>query len=197
VSRIPEAPIALNPTNQVVAWAGNELIVFGQGHDSHGDGAAYTPATNRWRTLPRAPLRGAWFFRSSWTWTGRELIVFPDNGPDTRGPQGEAYSPRTNSWRVLAPVPLCTVPQAGVAWTGRTLVVAGGYHVSGSQCSDTRAAASASYDPRTNRWTSGPKLPLRAGDRLVATRLVWAGGQELIAIAFGEAGGTALAYRLG
>jgi hypothetical protein len=176
-SRIAAAPIPLIGANQLMAWAGKEVVVFGedaQHEDPHGIGAAYTPATNRWRMLPKAPLKGTWFFKASWVWTGRELVVFPNTLPDIGAPRGEAYSPRTNSWRVLAPAPLCTVPQAGIVWTGQTIVLAGGYNVTGSQCSDARVALSASYDLRTDRWTRGPSIPVRSGDRLEATSLVWA-----------------------
>ncbi len=180
-SRIAEAPIQLLVgSQQLVAWAGNEVIVFGQDllhDDPRGLGAAYTPATNRWRVLPKAPLPGVWFFKISWVWTGKELVVFPDTGADVGALQGEAYSPRTNSWRVLSPGPVCTVPEPGIVWTGRSVVVAGGFDIAGSPCSDARAAASASYDPRTNRWTPAPRLPVRHGDRLEQTQLVWAAGR--------------------
>jgi hypothetical protein len=133
----------LNPTNQVVAWAGNELIVFGQGHDSHGDGAAYTPATNRWRTLPRAPLRGAWFFRSSWS--------FARYDADT------------------------------TAFTGAALV---------AMLRGSTQGGLFAWDLASGRRTELAEPPAN----LIAS--AWT-GHELIAIAFGEAGGPAIAYRLG
>jgi hypothetical protein len=186
-SRIAEAPIPLlTGDKQLVAWVGNEVVVYGQDllhDDSHGIGAAYDPATNRWRMLPRAPLRGVFFFKISWVWTGKELILFPDTGADVGARRGEAYSPRTNSWRVLSPGPMCTVPEAGVVWTGRAVVVAGGFDISGSPCSDARAAESASYDPRTDHWTTGPRLPVRKGDRLEQTQLVWADGRVVAILA--------------
>jgi hypothetical protein len=83
-SRIAAAPIPISAANQLMAWAGNEVVVFGQDalhEDPHGAGAAYTPATNRWRLLPKAPLNGVWFFPISWAWTGKELVVFADTGP--------------------------------------------------------------------------------------------------------------------
>jgi len=67
-SQIAPAPFPLT-TGQVVAWAGDEVVVFGQDtlHDNvHGVGAAYSPTTNQWRTLPQAPLGGEWFFPISW-----------------------------------------------------------------------------------------------------------------------------------
>jgi hypothetical protein len=39
-SRIPEAPIELNPTNQVVAWTGHELIAIAFG-EAGGPAIAY------------------------------------------------------------------------------------------------------------------------------------------------------------
>jgi hypothetical protein len=192
-SQIAKAPIRLTgTTNQLVAWAGNELIVFGEDtrhEDGHGAGAAYVPATNRWHLLPRAPLRGDWFFPIGSVWTGRELVVFPATLPDVGRPQGEAYSPRTNSWRVLAPAPLCSVAEPGIVWTGHTIVLAGGWDVNGSQCSDARSALTASYDPLTDRWTPGPRVPERPGDRLVETKLVWAGGRVVAVVGTQRNGG--------
>jgi len=185
-SHIAKAPISLIGANQVVAWAGDEVIVFGEDalhEDPHGAGAAYSPATDTWRVLPKAPLKGDFFFGPSWTWTGRELIVFPNTGPDTEAPVGEAYSPRTDSWRKLAPAPLCTVARAGIAWTGAAVVLAGGYNISGSRCADEKVARSAFYDPRTDRWTLGPRLPVRADDRLEVTRLAWADGRVVAVVA--------------
>jgi hypothetical protein len=176
-SAIAPPPLPVSIGNQILAWAGDELVVFGEDalhEDPHGMGAAYDPSKNTWRRLPRAPLKGDFFFDPSWVWTGRELVVFPGAGPDTMPARGEAYSPRTNSWRVLAPAPLCSVPRAGIAWTGHVIVMAGGYNLSGSQCSTTGAAGGATYDPRTDRWTPGPTLPVRRGYRLEATRLVFA-----------------------
>ena len=185
-SNIAEAPIQLDASTQVMAWAGNEVIVFGEDHrheDPHGAGAAYSPVTNGWRLLPRAPLSGEWFFPVSWAWTGTELIVFPATVADTAQQRGEAYSPRTNTWRILAPAPLCTVPQPGIVWTGRALVVAGGYNITGSRCSPARVALSASYDPQTDRWTPGPPLPVRAGDRVEGTDLLRADGRVIAIVA--------------
>jgi hypothetical protein len=183
-STIAPAPIPLG-TNEIVAWAGDELVVLGQDNEHssrYGAGARYSPATDRWQTLPRAPLEGSWFFPSGWAWTGRELIVFPNE--TSKGPlRGEAYSPRTNSWRALAPAPLCEVPQPGVVWTGTVLVVAGGYNLAGSPCSQAGAARTASYDPVTDRWTPGPSLPLRRGDRLEGTKLVWTGDRVIAIVA--------------
>ena len=186
-SPIADSPIPITPQSQVIAWTGDELVVFGQDNvhaNPRGAGVAYSPITNRWRKLPRAPLAGDWFFPPSAVWTGRELIVFPNalSASDVR-PRGEAYSPRTNSWRVLAPAPLCTVPQAGIAWTGSVMVVGGGYNISGSGCPAARARATAAYDPARDVWTQVPTLPSRSGDRLEGTKLVWAGDRVVAVVA--------------
>jgi hypothetical protein len=72
-------------------------------HRSFSDGAAYDPARNRWRKLPRAPIKPR--FEHSAIWTGTEVIVFGgtwDFGHIALG-DGAIYDPQRNHWTRLVP----------------------------------------------------------------------------------------------
>lgn len=95
-------------------WTGTELIIWGgfgtyggaDGDRDHvyGEGAAYDPATDRWRVLAPSPLTDR--CHHSGTWTGTEFIVF--GGLEICGDPGilgvgtaAAYDPATDTWREL------------------------------------------------------------------------------------------------
>ena len=112
---LPPAP--LPPTADASAiWTGSEMVVFG-GYDDESLGAfqvtnaaaAYDPSTNRWRTLPPAPLSpraGAIAL-----WTGKNVIVLGGQPAITTSSlqsfgDGAAYSPTTDTWQhIAAPIP--------------------------------------------------------------------------------------------
>lgn len=69
-------------------WTGHELVVWGgitftSGRATVADGAAYDPATDRWRLLAPAPLSSR--FMATMAWTGRLAIVIGGNGPSGPG----------------------------------------------------------------------------------------------------------------
>jgi N-acetylneuraminic acid mutarotase len=80
-------------------WSGKRLLVWGGqtepvGAEAPGlptHGLAYDPATNRWSTLPPAPLQG----RPDPTalWTGRELLVWGGGDSSPRFTDGAAFAP--------------------------------------------------------------------------------------------------------
>ncbi len=94
-----------------MAWTGTEVVVFGGsiGESARLDGAAWNPATNRWRTIAASPLTdtnqpvGAWL-------DGRLYAV-----NDT---SAAAYDPETNRWASL--------PAAPIRPGWRSIAVAGG-----------------------------------------------------------------------
>jgi N-acetylneuraminic acid mutarotase len=137
------------------AWTGKEFLIWGDASRAANsrDGAAYNPATNAWRRLPPSPLAPN---QTSVALVAGEMIVYGshlDNGNHATTPhaQGMAYSPLTNRWRALAPFPLS--PQASAVSVIEGSVVAWDYSLN-----------AAMYDPRSNRWTRLPNLPLRAGE---------------------------------
>jgi hypothetical protein len=133
---------------EIAAWTGSEMLALGA------NGGAYKPATNRWRPIAADPFPQGGAVAG---WTGRSEIVWGGigiSGPDTRN--GAAYNPATNTWRKLPPAPLERRRDAMGAWTGRVLVVAGGFTFNGGQRFFRDAAA---YNPASNTWRKLPAMP--------------------------------------
>ncbi len=178
--RLPRPPIG-EPV--VAVWTGRELVGW-----NRSGGAAYRPATNRWRRLAPAPFLG------SAAWTGRELIMqsgdratafVPGRGwrllaslPDPRerptlvwdghellviggkkAPRvGFAYDPSTNQWRRLAAMDSGRARSA-VVWTGRKLLLWGGE--TGRPGGFVTPPHGLAYDPSADRWSPLPQAPLQ------------------------------------
>jgi hypothetical protein len=183
----------------MVAWTGRELI----GWTVYG-GAAYRPATGRWRSLPPALLTGPA------AWTGHELIVVsgtraaafsPASGwrrlahlPEPRegasavwdgrellvvggksAPAvGFAYDPANHGWRRLEPMESGRTAAAAV-WTGTRLLLWGGE--TGRPGSFSIPPHGLAYDPRTDRWSPLPQAPLRGRPDPVG---VWTGRSLIV-----------------
>jgi len=145
---ISEAP--LSPRSEsAVTWTGTEMIVWGGRLDNtfYYDGAAYNPATDAWRLLPR----GAFFGKDpSMVWTGVEAVVFGVGGDSETGGEyiiGAAYDPVADSWRDLAAAPVSVGIFSGEWWTGDSIVIAEvGY--------DPEFDRMARYDIAGDRWTT-------------------------------------------
>jgi nucleotide-binding universal stress UspA family protein len=154
-------------------WSGRELLLYGVVHPSkeapYGAGAAYNPATNTWRKLPRAPGRAETMEGGYTTvWTGSEMLG-----------QGLglnlAYNPTTNRWRSILGFSDST---AVTVWTGRQLLSWGG------GCCGSDSAEGAAYTPATNARQQLPPAPL-AGRH---TSGAWT-GTELIVVGGGNTDG--------
>jgi hypothetical protein len=158
-----------------MVWTGKEAVIWG-GFASSPDqsvfdaaaprgGAAYDPATDRWRTIPDAPIPG----RGSalMAWTGREVMVFGGWVGEVSRLDGAAWNPVTNEWRKIAASPLTGKEPVG-AWLADRLYV----------LTSTSAAA---FDPVADRWTELPPAPVRVGWRTVAIA-----ADRLFVVAFGD-----------
>ncbi len=169
---LPKAPTGEGFT----AWTGHELIGWGGGccGDASGDGSAYDPAANTWRTLapsPLAPSQGP-----LGAWTGHRLILVTSGyNPADDKPypasmaRAASYDPATDTWsRLTAPPPGALRYGGAAAWDGRELLVVG-------NASATRHNAYA-YDPAANQLapagapTQGPGPGARDLDRQPADR---------------------------
>jgi hypothetical protein len=132
------------------------------------DGAAYSPATDSWRTIADGPVPAAGAPTQvipEGVWTGSELVVWGGWG----SPIAAAYDPVTDRWRDLPPGPLADRQgQAVVVWDGRVAVL-GGPQPLGPGELDPRLDG-ALLDPSTGEWSSLPDLP--AGDPMMAPGLV-------------------------
>jgi hypothetical protein len=129
---------------------------------------------DRWRSI--APPPGSVSARSPWTWTGDELLVWPD-GAVGEAVAPAAYDPATDRWRDLPTPPVASRQEAASVWTGGEWLLWGG--------ADGRTSFrdGAAYDPATGAWRVLPASPLsprRAGG-------VWTGGELLVAA--GSTGG--------
>ena len=131
-------------------WTGRQVLFWGgQGgpDTTFADGAAYDPASRRWRLLPAAPIGGRTSHEA--VWTGKEMIVWGGLGrccpidSVIHDPAAAAYDPVTDQWRRIGEVP---PPWSGddgsavmVANDGRPMVWRHG-HLAG-------------YDSATNVWS--------------------------------------------
>ncbi|HUZ54917.1 MAG TPA: hypothetical protein VMU94_20625 [Streptosporangiaceae bacterium] len=180
----------LGPRSQpVLAWTGRELLELGgtKKGSTTSDGAAFNPATGRWRTI--APVRAnVGFSHAVDVWTGHQLFLAngqTESCPATPGvrqrlasclPHAGLYDPAANRWTTtLLPRQLDGVNLIVAAWTGRQVILAG-VRVVGAK----GKLAIAAYAPSSNHWQIiTPDLPaghLAADLAMVATpsrMLLW------------------------
>lgn len=154
---IAEGPIAL--TDATAVWTGQEMVVFGAVLDSYNRadtdsavGAAYDPATDRWRQLPDSGLSPQ---ASTAAWNGEELIAW-----DYRL-AAAAYDPAADSWRPLPDVPGRTAE----CWPASAPV---GGEVFGEYC-----GAMVVYDRQAGRWRDVPRAEFAGWGRDPAARGWW------------------------
>jgi hypothetical protein len=162
------APIKGRHSHSLV-WTGKEMIVWGgAGRAGNApiyleDGAAYDPATDKWRKLPASPLNPrADHFAA---WTGTEMLVWGGN-PGRPTPfgnnefmDGAAYDPATDKWRPMAEFPLAARFATRAVWSGAVLVVWGGARAEDGEDAPPLADGAA-YDPAKDRWSVLPEAPL-------------------------------------
>ena len=171
--KLPTAPLSLR-RDASGTWTGRELVVAGgyklalPGPSSYfRDGAAYNPATGKWRKIAPMPRREA---GATAVWDGKEILFIGGGRP---GPlsRGLAYNPATNRWRLL---PAMAYPRSRFAavWTGRQLLVWGGL-----TANNTPPPHGEAYTPASNKWTALPASPLRGRASPVA---VWTGHQMIV-----------------
>jgi hypothetical protein len=151
-------------------WTGDEVIVWG-GYAKGGtfnDGAAYDPATDAWRQLPRVKLSPQ---ASTAAWTGSRVLAWDY---DLRA---ASYDPKRNPWRRLPGPPLesCEASPDGAA-TNRMVLAQGCGH--------------ALWDVRAGRWI---KVERKENRHYGHGRVVAAGPVFLIAGADHESDANGLA----
>jgi hypothetical protein len=163
----------LSPRSGAAAvWTGNEVLIWGGGHEAMSDGAAYDPAADEWRALSDSPLGpripvGA-------VWTGEEMLVWGNASRSASAVDGAAYDPGADRWRELPPAPFA-LNEATVAWTGDELIVFGA-RLDGKNWSDTEHAQGAAFDPATGEWRVLPSYPFSPQ----ASTAVWTGDELVV-----------------
>jgi hypothetical protein len=112
---------------QVSAWTGTELLVWGRPDAWRQSrpasvGAAYDPATDRWRKLAPGPLTAEG--QVAGVWTGSALVVLDgiiDSEPADIAHRVAAFDPGTDTWRRLPDLVASAPWSIGLAWTGQDL----------------------------------------------------------------------------
>ena len=176
---LPPSPLAARVGHRAVATTHRMLVWGGSSEAEEGgryfaDGAVYSPATNSWAAMaPVAGLAPRDTFGA--VWTGEQLVVWGGYGRGTAcSPclysDGAAYDLDTDSWTPISPSPLSGRGGHLAVWTGREMLVWGGFD--GAEQAD-----GALYSPHTDSWArvvAGPSSPRQHHS------MVWAGRQLLI-----------------
>jgi N-acetylneuraminic acid mutarotase len=170
----PMADAPLTPrVGHVAVWTGQEMLVWGgatpkESTVAFGDGAAYDPATDTWRSIGVAPVQAGASFTA--IWTGKQMVVWGG----TEG-QGAAYNPSTDRWTPLPRAPISPLSTPTSAWTGRLMLIWGAPEIQPSP--ERPFAEGAAYDPMRNQWTRLPKAPSAPGQGQAA---VWTGTRMVV-----------------
>jgi hypothetical protein len=159
------------------AWTGREVVIWGgaTGHSSddgmRGDGAAYDPAADSWRTIAQAPIDPTPVIGA--VWTGNEMIVVGEDA-------SAAYDPASDTWRTVADPPV-RLNEAHVVWTGREVILFGAF-LAGVGRFTTETAIGAAYDPAADAWREIAPSELEPNAQTAA----W-DGSRLVAVDYGLA----------
>lgn len=136
-------------------WTGVEMLVWGGTNDGSlgenssdmlGDGFAYNPETDSWRTISTkaGPERNIAYVTA---WTGTEMLLWGGSSYETMS----AYNPSTDSWRDIDPSGPHLEYGSCSAWTGKYLIKCG---------AEDNPTGGALYDPHLDRWSPIPPYPI-------------------------------------
>ena len=130
--RIAKAPLSAGfGYGYTGVWTGKQMVIWG---GPKGEGAAYDPAQDAWTRLRKPPFKGALILPQS-VWTGHVVLLWGGNSraddPSTATAIGVAYDPATNTWRPLPQTPGATGFGQTAVWTGRDMLVWGGFNAKG------------------------------------------------------------------
>lgn len=150
--------------DRVLIWGGFEIFRDGAYVDDPAqlrDGLAYDPDTDRWSSIPEAPIDGG---PAVGAWTDHEFVVV------SRAAQAAAWDPAARTWRRLPDPP---IPQGFLesVWTGSELIVLG-LTEGGND-----PVVGASFDPAAGEWRQIAEVPY---DGLVlGVNPTWTGSEML------------------
>ncbi len=177
------------------AWTGKELLVWGGsgycGPDKAfarcGDGARFNPTDNQWRAMSTTDAPSA-RTRAMFAWTGQQLIVWGGAGcgdPDESCADGGLYDPATDKWTKIGVSEVSPARDTALsAWTGKELVVWGGFQLRGSLTKDTIVLdTGAALDPATGAWrpitrSGAPSLRMHPAGVWTGREWIVFGGQS-------------------
>jgi len=113
-------------------WTGKEMVIWGGSNARNddlkffGDGAAYNPATNQWRSLSKTNSPSERSHHSA-VWTGSLLLVW--GGVNAAGQTlatGYSYDPSTDTWKELPATNAPSVARHTAVWANSQMVLMGG-----------------------------------------------------------------------
>jgi hypothetical protein len=172
---LPASPL-MGGAGYVAAWTGTEWLTVEAGSEADTDansgrGAAYDPATNRWRVLPDAPLPGGWAAAAAWTGTVMVIVRVGSGGPSG----GAQYDPSTDAWTPIPANPALTEGQTYpfATWAGGEVLLTREVIQTSRGAQDRNEAWG--YDPSTLTWREKAPPPISlaysapavVGDRVV------------------------------
>ncbi|HEX6218411.1 MAG TPA: kelch repeat-containing protein [Sphingomicrobium sp.] len=138
----------------------------------------YDPATDKWEKLPDLPTQRNHLAMVALG--GKVIVAGGRTGPGATAPRVDAveiFDPKTKSWSKGASLP---APRGGVTGAAH----AGCMFVFGGEGEPTHVLGltpnTYAYDPRTNRWTQLPDLPIAVhglkGSAVIGGRIFLPGG---------------------
>lgn len=178
-------------SDHTLVWTGTEAIVWGgwgfiDAFNVEGDGAAYDPVTDTWRSLSASDAPSPRSLHSA-VWTGSEMIVWggcPHFQCFATHSDGASYDPGTDTWTALS----ATGAPSGrgqhtAVWTGDEMLVWGG-NVGGPPADSVGDGYG--YDPAGDTWRTLSIVDAPA-DRHRHTA-VWTGSEMIVWGGLGDAG---------
>ncbi len=190
---LPPAPLAprvafrtVATTHRMLVWGGSNG--GGQTGKYFDDGAIYSPADNSWSPMAAFPQTNESAGRDTFSsvWTGEKMLVWGGYIRNTTcnpcgREDGAAYDLGSNSWTLMSPSPIAGRGAHRAVWTGREMVVWGGF-------TTTEVNDGARYNPESDTWVplSASPLDVRQGPGMV-----WAGERIVLwgGVAPGARGG--------
>jgi N-acetylneuraminic acid mutarotase len=177
---LPLSPLSPRVSHRTVATTHRMLVWGGSSEAQEGgqyfaDGAIYSPASNSWVLMAAAPASVTPRDNFASVWTGEQMIVWGGYGrSETCAPcfraDGAAYDLTSDTWTPITPSPLSGRGGVRAVWTGRDMLVWGGYD-------STEQGDGALYNPTTGSWARlvpGPVAPRQHH------AMVWTGQQLLL-----------------
>lgn len=184
---LPEPPIDFRRADALAVWTGTDMVLIGRtvrdptlSESQPCDrtaGAAYDPASNRWRPIADPPelldclsLSVVSSDSSVIAWGG------VDHGGAEASPRGAAYDAELDRWDALPPSPLANRQWHSAVWTGTEMVVWGGTDLVGLSGVDEEREGAA-YDPASRSWRRLAVPPIAGRYRHLA---VWTGREMIV-----------------
>jgi hypothetical protein len=142
-------PLSGLEASDVPVWTGSRMVIMGLTNGS------YNPRSNSWRPITRLPIPDE---AAVVAWTGKQAIIWGGVCCAGTSRDGAAYNPASNTWTNLPSAPLSVRRNASCTWTGRELVVAGGF-TWGPGGAESPFRDAAAYTPAANKWRKIAPMP--------------------------------------